>query len=290
MVAEQSSRSRGAVLVTGSSTGIGKACALHLDQLGFRVFAGVRKESDGKALQAEAPRLHPVIIDVTQPESIKAAQSEIRAEVGSEGLHGLVNNAGIVVVGPVETLSLDDIRKQFEVNVIGQLAVTQAFLPLVREAKGHVVIMGSIFGLLSCPHVGVYAASKFALEALADAMRVELAPWNINVSIVEPGRMATSIWGKAFEAMDSWKSDGNKILALYAPSMSAAVKKASYFARTSASPHGVAKAVGHALTASWPKTRYRVGLDVRFWAPIRRMAPDRISDWAIKLMLQLGRK
>ncbi len=289
MEAEQSSRSRGAVLVTGSSTGIGKACALFLNQLGFKVFAGVRKAADGKALQTEAPGLHPILLDVTDPETIKTALSEIRADVGHKGLYGLVNNAGIVVVGPVETLALEDIRRQFEVNVIGQLAVTQAFLPLIREAKGRVVIMGSIFGLLSCPHVGVYAASKFALEALADAMRVELAPWSINVSLVEPGRMATSIWSKAFEEMDNWKSDDNKIRGLYAPYMSAAVKKASYFARTSASPQSVARAVGHALTARWPKTRYRVGLDVRFWAPIRRMAPDRISDWAIRLMLRIGR-
>ncbi|MCC6796891.1 MAG: SDR family oxidoreductase [Candidatus Hydrogenedentes bacterium] len=289
MEAENSSRTRGAVLVTGSSTGIGKACALHLNQLGFKVFAGVRKVSDGQALQVEAPGLRPIMIDVTDPDTIKTALSEIGKEVGPAGLHGLVNNAGIVVVGPVETLALDDIRKQFDVNVLGQLAVTQAFLPLIREAKGRVVIMGSIFGLLSCPHVGVYAASKFALEALADAMRVELAPWGIKVSIVEPGRMATSIWSKAFEAMDNWKHDGNEIHELYAPHLSAAVKKAIYFARTSASPDSVARAVGHALIARWPKTRYRVGLDVRFWAPIRRMAPDRISDWAIRLMLRIGR-
>lgn len=288
MVAEQASQSRGAVLVTGSSTGIGKACALHLDQMGFTVFAGIRKEADGNTLQAEAPGLRPLIIDVTQPDSIQAALSKIRAEVGPEGLRGLVNNAGIAVIGPIETLAPDDIRRQFEVNVVGLLAVTQAFLPLIREARGRVVMMGSIFGLLSCPHVGVYAASKFALEALADAMRVELAPWGINVTIVEPGRMATSIWDKAFDAMDEWKRGGTEIHNLYLSSMGDAVKKASFFARTSASPHGVARAVGHALTARRPKTRYRVGLDVRFWVPARRMAPDRICDWVIKQMLRIG--
>lgn len=289
MLENQTARSRGAVLVTGSSAGIGKACALHLSKLGFLVFAGVRKDADGETLRAEAPALRPLIIDVTQPDTIKAAFSKIHSEVGPAGLYGLVNNAGIAVVGPIETLALDDIRRQFEVNVIGQLAVTQAFLPLIRDARGRVVIMGSIFGLLSCPHVGIYAASKHALEAIADAMRVEVAPWGIDVTIIEPGRMATSIWGKAFEAMDEWKRCSTEVHSLYQPSMSDAAKKASFFARTSASPDSVAKAVGHALTARWPKTRYRVGLDIRFWVPARRIAPDRICDWAIKQMLRIGR-
>ncbi|NUM54510.1 MAG: SDR family oxidoreductase [Candidatus Hydrogenedentes bacterium] len=288
MVSIRNSAVKRAVFVTGASSGIGKACALHLDRLGFAVFAGVRKDADGAGLVAEAPGIRPVIVDVTKSDTIAAAVAEVRIEVGESGLYGLVNNAGIAVVGPIETLTASDIREQFDVNVVGQLAVTQAFLPLVRQARGRIVIMGSIFGLLSCPFVGVYAASKFALEALADALRVELAPWEIEVSLIEPGRMATTIWGKSFVAMEKMQTREDEVHALYAASMTLARKKAEEFARTCTSPQRVARAVAHALTARRPKTRYKVGRDVRFWAPLRRHAPDRLADWVINLMLRMG--
>jgi len=252
------------------------------------VFAGVRKEADGELLRAEAPGIRPLIIDVTQGDTVAAAAAEVRAAVGSHGLYGLVNNAGIVVVGPVETVAIEDLRHQFEVNVIGQIAVTQTLLPLLRQAPGRVVIMGSIFGLLSCPYVGAYAASKFALEAITDSMRMELAPWGIDVSIVEPGRMATAIWDKSLSAMENWRERDDPVHALYATSMAAALTKASNLARTSASPERVARAVAHALTARTPKTRYRVGRDVRCWVPARRILPDRICDWVINRMLHMG--
>jgi len=288
MVSKHKSTAKGAIVVTGSSSGIGRACALHLDSLGFTVFAGVRQEADGEALKAEAPGIRPLIVDVTQADTVAAAASQVGAAVGSNGLHGLVNNAGICVVGPIESLAIEDIRRQLEVNVIGQIAVTQALLPLLRQARGRVVMMGSIFGLLSGPHVGAYAASKFALEALADAMRIELAPWGIDVSIIEPGRMATTIWDKSFVAIEDWRKRDDEVQKLYATSMDAAFKKASEFARTSASPQRVARAVAHALTARTPKTRYRVGRDVRCWVPARRIVPDRICDWVIKQMLRRG--
>jgi NAD(P)-dependent dehydrogenase (short-subunit alcohol dehydrogenase family) len=288
MNSKRKTNGKGAIVVTGSSTGIGKACALQLDRLGFTVFAGIRKEADGELLRAEAPGIRPLIIDVTQGDTVAVAAAEVRAAVGSNGLYGLVNNAGIVVVGPVESLAIEDLRRQFEVNVIGQIAVTQAFLPLLRQGRGRVVIMGSIFGLLSCPYAGAYAASKFALEALTDSMRMELAPWRIDVSIVEPGRMATNIWDKSLGAMEDWRERDDPVHALYATSMAAALKKASNLARTSASPERVARAVAHALTARNPKTRYRVGRDVRCWVPARRILPDRICDWVINRMLQMG--
>ncbi|MCC6696853.1 MAG: SDR family oxidoreductase [Candidatus Hydrogenedentes bacterium] len=278
---------RGAVLITGASSGIGRACALHLDALGFTVFAGVRKEADGKTLRTQAPGIRPIIIDVTDADTVLAAVSEVQAAC-PDGLHGLVNNAGIAVVGPVEALAIEELRRQFDVNVIGQIAVTQAFLPLLRQARGRVVIMGSIFGLLSCPYVGAYAASKFALEALTDSLRVELAPWGIDVSIIEPGRMATSIWDKSLGAMENWRDRDDEVRVLYAGSMTAMLKKASSLARTSASPERVARKVAHALTAKTPKTRYRVGRDVRCWVPARRILPDRFCDWVIRLMLGGG--
>ncbi|MCC6489701.1 MAG: SDR family oxidoreductase [Candidatus Hydrogenedentes bacterium] len=278
------STAKGAILITGASSGIGRACALHLDVLGFTVFAGVRKEADGDALRAEAPRIRPIIIDVTDRDLVAAAVSEIQTAC-PDGLHGLVNNAGIAVVGPVEALAIEELRRQFEVNVIGQIAVTQALLPLLRKARGRVVIMGSIFGLLSCPYVGAYAASKYALEALTDSLRMELVPWGIAVSIVEPGRMATSIWDKSLGAMEGWRERNGEIHTLYADSMAAMLRKSSSLAQTSASPERVARKVAHALTAKTPRTRYRVGRDVRFWVPARRILPDRFCDWVIGLML-----
>src|SRR6266568_4897165 len=162
----------GSVVVTGASTGIGEACALRLDRRGFRVFAGVRREVDGGALKQKASsRLTPILLDVTDASSIKSAAAAVVAALGEEGLSGLVNNAGIAIAGPLEFLPIDELRRQFEVNVIGQIAVTQAFLPLLRKGHGRIVNMGSIAGKSALPFTGPYCASKFALEALTDSLR-----------------------------------------------------------------------------------------------------------------------
>ncbi|MEK7693262.1 MAG: SDR family oxidoreductase, partial [Chloroflexota bacterium] len=183
------------VVITGASTGIGEACALHLDALGWRVFAGVRKGADGEALQRKASaRLIPVRIDVTDQASIASACDAVAQELGARGLDGLVNNAGIAVAAPLEFVPIDDLRRQLEINVIGQIAVTQAFLALIRTARGRIVNIGSVSGKLATPFTGPYSASKFAMEALTDALRIELRPWKIEVSIVEPGSIATPIW------------------------------------------------------------------------------------------------
>ncbi|MDP3209060.1 MAG: SDR family NAD(P)-dependent oxidoreductase, partial [Rhodoglobus sp.] len=182
-----------AVLVTGASTGIGRATALLLHERGFTVYAGVRRPEDGASLRAAASdRLVPLIIDVTDPEAIAAAAGEItRAGVA---LVGLVNNAGIAAAAPLEFVPLADFRHQLEVNVVGQLAVTQAMLPLLREDRGRIVNITSVAGLFAGPMLGPYHASKWALEAMTDTMRMELAPWGIRVSAVEPGQIATPIW------------------------------------------------------------------------------------------------
>ena len=177
------------VVVTGASSGIGEACALRLDKLGFRVFAGVRREADSEALKRKASdRLIPIFLDITEASSIAAAVDVVAAAVGEAGLSGLVNNAGVVIAGPLEFLPLDQICKQFEVNVIGQITVTQAFLPLVRQGHGRLVNIGSLAGRVAMPFIGAYSASKFAMEALTDALRVELRPWKIRVSLIEIGR------------------------------------------------------------------------------------------------------
>ena len=186
-MAEQSSR-RGAVVITGASTGIGRASALDLDSRGFRVFAGVRKDEDAERLRSERPSIEPLRIDVTDADSIAAARDRVTEAVDGAGLAGLVNNAGIAVPGPLEHLPIDEIRRQLEVNLIGQIAVTQAFLPLLRTARGRIVNIGSIGGRVALPLLGPYAGSKHAMEGITDSLRRELRPWGIEVSIVRPGR------------------------------------------------------------------------------------------------------
>ena len=201
------------VVITGASTGIGAACALHLDALGLRVFAGIRNAADGEALHAQASsRLVPVHIDVTDSASIAAAVDTIQSLVGDAGLGGLVNNAGIAVGGPLEMLPLDELRRQFEVNVIGQLAVTQAFLPLLRKARGRIVNIGSIAGRVPLPLIGPYSMSKFALNAMTKSLRLEVDAWGIKVAIVEPGAIATPIWKKSTAAADALYPDQNDAL------------------------------------------------------------------------------
>jgi NAD(P)-dependent dehydrogenase (short-subunit alcohol dehydrogenase family) len=196
--------SRGAVVVTGASKGIGRACAMRLDRQGFRVFAGVRRVADAEALRKEASdRLEPVLVDVTDQAAVTALGEHVARSVGDDGLVGLVNNAGIAVAGPLEFLPPDELRRQLEVNVTGQLAVTQALLPVLRRARGRIVNIGSISGRLALPFTGPYAASKHALEALTDALRIELMPWGIHVSILQPGAIATPIWETSIAAAEA---------------------------------------------------------------------------------------
>ena len=184
-----------AVVITGASTGIGAACALTLDSLGYRVFAGIRNPADGETLQRQAgPRLMPIRLDVTDPASIAGASHTVTAMIGDHGLAGLINNAGIGVAGPIEALPLTDWRRQFEVNLFGLIATTQTFLPLIRKGRGRIINMGSIAGRASMPFMAPYAASKHALVAVTDALRIELQPWGIRVALIEPGAIATPIW------------------------------------------------------------------------------------------------
>ena len=279
------------VVITGASSGIGEACALYLDELGYRVFAGVRKPADGEALKAKASkRLTPVILDVTDVALIDRAVETVKAAVGVAGLAGLVNNAGIGIGGPLEVVPLADLRKQFEVNVIGQVAVTQALLPLLRQGRGRIVNMGSIAGRATMPFMGPYSASKFALEALTDAMRMELQPWGIHVSIVEPGAVESRIWEKAGRAADQMKAAaGPEAKARYGEA-AARVREAMGQAEQRAIPaRVVAEAVAHALRAARPKTRYLVGRDARFRAVLAAWLPDRVEDWLMTWVLKLPR-
>lgn len=281
---------RGAVLITGASSGIGKSTALYLDSLGFQVFAGIRREADGEAIKRESEgNIQPVLIDVADAKSIEMA-GEIVGRTAYAGLHGLVNNAGIVVAGPLEFLPLDDFRRQLEVNVTGQIAVTQAFLPLIRKSRGRIVFMGSISGRVSNPFISAYAASKFCLEAIADAMRVELMPWGISVSIVEPGNISTPIWEKSIKEADSRvKNLPAAALDLYGPALAAVRKAAERSAKFAIPPSKVAEAVAHALMAERPKARYVVGWNARLQLLLRTLLPARILDRIIGRYLRLPR-
>ena len=274
----------GAIVVTGASTGIGEACALRMAERGYTVFAGVRRDEDGERLvtAAKGP-LTPIRLDVISPEEIEAAARTVGEAAGERGLRGLVNNAGIVVAGPLEFVPIEELRKQLEINVIGQVAVTQAFLPMLRRARGRVVNIGSIAGRIPTPFVGPYGASKHAMEALSDAFRFELAPWGIQVSLVEPGAIQTPIWKKSeATALASMESGGDALESLYGPQLEALQKGVERIVRVALPATKVADAVEHALPARRPKTRYLVGFDARVQAWIRRWLPDRLRDTVLR--------
>lgn len=278
------------VVITGASSGIGAACALHLDRRGLRVFAGVRNQADGDALRAKSSsRLVSVRLDVTDGTSISAATDEIRALVREEGLAGLVNNAGIAVGGPLEALPLTELRRQFEVNVIGPVAVTQAFLPLLRQGRGRIVNMGSIAGRVPLPFVGPYSMSKAALAAMTTALRLELDAWGIDVSVIEPGAIATPIWQKSTAAADALFPE-NRQGGLYDEHL-AGVRRAFAEAEQHAiSADAVARAVAHALTARRPRTHYLVGADARMRAVLNLLLPQRAQDALYRWLLKLPRR
>ncbi len=271
------------VVVTGASSGIGRDCALHLAAQGWRVFAGVRRQLDAATLQNQSNgNISPVMLDVTSPTDIAAAVEQVQAQLNGQALHGLINNAGIAVGGPLEFLPIERIRHQLEINVIGQIAVTQAFLPLLREGPGRVINVSSISGRLSTPFLGPYAASKFALEALTDALRGELKPWGIHVVSIQPGVIATPIWQKSLSS--SLKIAAKlppQAMQLYGEPLNNLLNTIKSTGASGISPAKVSQAVAHALTASRPKTRYLVGTDARLGALLANWAPDRLRDWLI---------
>jgi NAD(P)-dependent dehydrogenase (short-subunit alcohol dehydrogenase family) len=267
-------------VITGASSGIGRAAALHLDGLGFRVYAGVRREPDAAALQRDAsPRLAPLRLDVTDTESLEAGAKRVEAEVGSAGLAGLVANAGIGLGGPLEFVPLDDLRRQLEVNVVGVVATLQAFLPAVRAARGRVVIVGSDSGRLAAPFAGPYAASKFAVEAIADSLRLELQPFGVQVALIEPGAVATTIWDKtqryADEALARLPAEAQR---LYGEGIASVRERLAERARDAAPVEGCARAIEHALTARRAPSRTLVGTDAKIVGLVARFLPDWLRD------------
>jgi NAD(P)-dependent dehydrogenase (short-subunit alcohol dehydrogenase family) len=267
----------GTVLVTGASSGIGEATALHLKELGFDPVGAVRKDADAERLESKGVRT--VKLDVTDADSIAAA----RASLGDGPLTGLVNNAGVAVAAPLEFLPLDQLRRQLEINLIGQIAVTQQFLPALRAGRGRIVNVSSIGGRLALPLVGAYAASKFALEGISDSLRRELVPHGVDVILIEPGGVKTPIWRKGNETADQIQAGlPPEAERLYGPMVEALRRESTRIAeRSGMEPRAVAEVIGKALSADKPRTRYLVGRDAKVRARMAKVMPDRMMDRAI---------
>ncbi len=266
------------VLVTGASTGIGRATALRLDAAGWRVHAGVRREADAESLrEASSERLSPLILDVTVAEQIAAAAERIEAE-SADGLDGLVNNAGVAIPSPLETIPVEDFRRQVEVNLTGHLAVTQAMLPSIRSARGRIVFISSIGGRIAFPLTGAYHAAKFGIEALGDVFRQELRPWGIAVAIVEPGSIDTPIWERGERTADELGERSPRREALYGEAIASYRKVVRQLAERGIAPEKVARTVERALSSRRPRTRYLVGLDAKAQARLKPLIPTPLFD------------
>ena len=276
-----------AVVVTGASTGIGKTIALALDAHGFRVFAGVRKETDGLVLSRQARHgLTPVLLEVTDESAIGRAVEAVAARAQGQ-LHGLVNNAGLGLGGPLELVPIPKTRELFEVNVIGLLAVTKAFLPLLRKARGRVVNIGSLAGILAMPGASSYAASKFAVQAITDSLRLELEPFGVQVTIVDPGAIESALWEKGRAQKKAiFAAASKELMDLYAPLIEIGN-------RLGEQPRGILPAscvageVVHALTSKKPKVRYLVGPGPKKAVKLARF-PVRMRDSLLRRFMSAG--
>jgi NAD(P)-dependent dehydrogenase (short-subunit alcohol dehydrogenase family) len=264
----------GTVLVTGASTGIGEATVLHLRELGFDPVAAVRKDQDAERLEGQG--LRTIRIDVTDADQIAAA----RDELGGEPLAGLVNNAGIAVAAPLEFLPIDRLRQQLEINLIGQVAVTQAFLPALRRARGRIVNVSSIGGRVALPLVGAYAASKFGLEGVSDSLRRELRGQGVDVILIEPGGVKTPIWKKgerlADEMTEGMPPEAERLYGRMIETLRAETAKIEQ--ERGIEPREVAEVIGEALTARRPRARYLVGRDAKIRGPMAKIVPARMMD------------
>lgn len=287
-------KQRRAVLVTGASSGLGRAIAKRLSRSPeLEVIATVRKEADGDSLQAEVPELDVLQLDVTNAEQIAEAAKELGEHLRDRGLFALVNNAGVAVVGPVEHVAMDDWRRQFEVNLFGQIAVTQAMLPLLRNfasrhvARGsRIVMISSIAGRVGQPMLTPYTASKAALESVSDGLRIELGKQNIRVSLVEPGAIQSEIWRKSQSDVEAI-SDAHPLRVHYGELFDAVAKAAEEAARDAIPASEVARAVEKCLTETRPPTRILVGRDAKIGAMAKRFLPDRMFDRVLKRMLKV---
>jgi NAD(P)-dependent dehydrogenase (short-subunit alcohol dehydrogenase family) len=266
------------VLITGASKGIGRAAALDFDRHGWHVLAAVRRDADAEALRRDAsPRLGTLRLDITEPDDIARAADVVDRTTGGRGLDALVNNAGIAVAGPLEFLPIDALRRQLEVNLIGQIAVTQAMLPGIRRAAGRIIFISSVAGRSAMPFTGAYAASKFALEAAADALRVELAEWSIRVVLIEPGVIETPIWDTSLEAANAMVAQAPAELIEYYGRVLEGLRRRVAAGVRGRAAADVARVIRTAAEARRPAARYSVGLGPRARTLLERL-PTRLRD------------
>lgn len=274
-------------MVTGASTGIGRACVERLHARGALVFAGVRREADVEALRDElGGRVRPLLLDVTDPDQIRSARDTVAARLGSEPLDGVVNNAGVALGGPVEYTPIEQWREQFEVNLFGVVEMTRAFLELLRRGPGRNVIVGSVGGRIASPMLGPYSASKHAVEALAETLRHELWDWGIRTSVVEPGAVATPIWDKGRAQADRLEQElPAEARDRYARFIDVVRRAIDQQEKAGVPPDKVAQVVERALVAPRPRARYLVGADAHVQAALARYFPDRWRDAAQRAFL-----
>ncbi|WP_373533357.1 SDR family oxidoreductase [Vampirovibrio sp.] len=279
--------SQKSIFISGASSGIGYCCAQTLAELGHQVFAGFRNPTDGEALRTLHPGIIPIPLEVTSSTAIAQAFHLIEEQLQGAGLHGLVNNAGIVISGPLELVPIAEWRHQLDVNLIGQIEVTQRFLPLLRKGRGRIVNMGSVAGINALPFVSPYSASKFALAAITDALRVELKPWGIQVALIEPGSVSTPIWRKARNISNAVQHKlPEDLRQLYASALNLVEQASKQSESRGIPPEVVARAVVHALTAPRPKTRYTLGKNALWRRPFSWL-PDTLRDTLIAAKIGL---
>jgi NAD(P)-dependent dehydrogenase (short-subunit alcohol dehydrogenase family) len=284
-----------AAVVTGASTGIGRASALMLTRLGWQVYAGVRSEEAAEDLRTAvdghprtAGRLTPVQLDVTDEAAIDAARNLVAGEIAPGELVGLVNNAGTTIPCPIEYLPLDEFRRQLEVNLTGHLAVTRAFLPLLRRPGARIVNVSSPGAKIAAPFMAPYVAAKSGLEGLSGVMRVELAPAGIHVAVIEPGYVSTGMRHKLSRDTDTVLSRlPAAAVERYGAALRTVMDRVVSEAEHGAHPDVVARAIVHALAAPRPKTRYPAGPDARRMLLLARLLPDRVLDRLMARMLRL---
>jgi NAD(P)-dependent dehydrogenase (short-subunit alcohol dehydrogenase family) len=274
-----------AILVTGASTGIGHATALRLAETGFTVFAGVRKSGDAQRVDALHPNLRPLQLDIADPAAVAAAIETVRAS--GLPLHGVLNNAGIAVGGPLEYLPVDDLRRQFDVNVFGTMSVIQAALPMLRETRGRIVTIGSIGSRFGAPFIGPYCASKAALAMLMDSLRVEVASLGIRVVLFEFAAVKTPIWEKGRALKTELEARLRpQAIADYAPFIEAAARQIEHEERGGLDPAVVAAAIASAFTVATPRPRYVIGKQARIQAAVA-MLPLPARDNLLRKVLRI---
>ena len=265
------------VLISGASTGMGAASARELARRGYHVLAGVRREADAEALRG--PNLEPVMLDITKPEQIEEVARRIAFDPYRRPLRALINNAGIAINAPVEVLSMAQWRQQFEVNLFGHIAVTQAVLPSLLAGSGRVVNISSVGGRVALPTYGAYAGAKFAMEAMSDALRRELAPHGVQVVVVQPGGVKTEMTGHGIErARDVVAGFNPNQQARYGGLMRAIMSHAAAFTANGLSAEAAGRIIARAATTRRPRVRYPIGRDAAVLTRLVRVVPDRLLD------------